>query len=64
MILPIVKIVTDQEQRLARYESLIGMASCEEEKKALRKAYEISRLLFINDEMVMQRNNMMLRDSK
>jgi len=43
MILPIVKIVTDQEQRLARYESLIGMASCEEEKKALRKAYVSKR---------------------
>ena len=61
-MIPVVKIVTNQEQRLLRYQQLIDMASCEEEAKALRKSYEISRLIFINDEDVRQRNNMMLRD--
>jgi len=59
-----IAIVENQQKRMAHYKELIDMASCEEEKKALYKTYEISRLLFINDEDVRQRNNMMLRDSK
>ncbi len=53
--------VEDQVKRRILYEELIREASCEAEIKALRKAYEVSRLLYINDELIIERNNQMLK---
>ena len=56
-----VDIVDQQVKRREGYEKLIMRASCEDEVKALRKAYEVSRLLYIHNEDVIERNNQMLQ---
>ena len=61
-IFTIPEIVANQQERMDRYKKLIEMASSHEEQKALFKAYEISRLIFINHEDVRQRDNMLLKD--
>ncbi len=60
-VAPIVDVVEKQRKRRERYEDLIKEASCEDEIAWLRKAYEISRLLYIKDELVIERNNQMLK---
>lgn len=50
--------------RMKRYETLIHMASCKEERKALYKAYEISRLIHIKHEDVVERSSWLLRKGR
>ena len=53
--------VAIQQLRMRKYEVLIHMASCEEERKALYQAYEISRLIHIKHEDVVERSSWLLR---
>ncbi len=53
-----------QQERMDRYKSLIAMAGSKEEEKALYKAYEVSRLIFIKDEDIMERNSWLIRNEK
>ena len=46
------------------YTKLLILSTSDEEKKLLRQAYEITRLKFINNEDVRQRDNMMLPKDK
>ena len=57
-------VVRIQRDRMRKYEHLISIASCEEEKKALRKAYEVSRLIHIKHEDVIERSSWLLEDKK
>ncbi len=61
---PVVDIVDAQQRRMQLYGELILMASSIEEKKALKKTYEISRLIFIKHDDVRQRNSMLLNNTK
>ena len=54
-------VIAIHQLRMREYETLIHMASCEEERKALYKAYEIARLIHIKHEDVIERSSWMLR---
>lgn len=54
------EVIEKQQERMHRYRDLIEMASCEEEKKALYKAYEVSRLIHIKHEDVVERSSWLL----
>ena len=54
-------VIAIQQLRMNRYETLIHMASCEEERKVLYKAYEVSRLIHIKHEDVIERSSWLLR---
>ena len=56
------KVIVEQQKRMDRYRELIDMASCEEEGKALYKAYEISRLIHIKHEDVIERSSWLLKE--
>ena len=56
--------VEAQQVRMWLYETLIDMASCDEEKKSLKASYEISRLIHIKHEDVIERNSWLLKDKK
>jgi len=49
-----------QQDRMDLYKKLIDIASCPEEDKALRKAYEISRLIHIKNPDVIERGSWLL----
>ena len=53
--------IDKQQTRMVLYDTLIKMASCEEEKKALYKTYEISRLIHIKHPDVIERNSWMIK---
>lgn len=55
-----VEIIQKQQERMKLYKMLLDTASCEEERKALLKTYEISRLIFIKHEDVIERSSFML----
>ena len=54
-------VVSLQQERMKRYKQCIAMATCDEERKALLGAYEISRLIHIKDEDVIERSSWLLK---
>jgi len=53
-----------QQERMARYKRVIAMATCEEEVKALYKAYEVSRLIHIKDHDIVERCSWLLKEQQ
>ena len=53
--------VSRQQGRMLLYQTIIDMASCEEEKKALYNAYEVSRLIHIKHPDVVERQSWLLK---
>ena len=50
------------QERMARYKKVIAMATCEDERKTLFKAYEIARLLHIKDHDIVERQSWLLKE--
>jgi hypothetical protein len=55
-------VVAKQQERMYFYKELIKIASCDEEIKALKKSYEISRLIHINHPDVIERQSWLLEN--
>ena len=53
-------VVKLQQDRMTKYRKLIAMATCDEERKALFKAYEVSRLIHIKDHDIVERSSWLL----
>ena len=56
-------VIETQQERMYYYRQLINMASCEEEKVALKKTYEISRLIHIHHPDVIERQSWLLENA-
>ena len=56
------EVIDKHQERMGLYKKLIDMASCDEEVKALKKAYEISRLIHIKHPDVIERKSWLLEN--
>jgi hypothetical protein len=54
-------VVLKQQERMEQYRKLINIASCKEEVDSLYKAYEISRLIHIKHEDIIERSSWLLK---
>jgi len=54
-------VVQLQQERMRRYMSVINMATTNEERKLLKAAYEVSRLIHIKDPDVVERGSWLLK---
>ena len=55
-------VIRTQQRRMKLYKELLEISSCIEEQHALKKAYEISRLIHIKDPNVIERQAWLLEN--